>query len=134
MNGTIREDIRKAALMMDAEIPGWYKFIDLQEFHIQDCFTCVLGQVFGGKMEDKLREILGDKTPVPTEEGPWGTGYGRGLSYMHKVGYTTEKYPIKNVFSGDRYETCVWVEEIAERLEREGGEDREDGNGTDRSQ
>lgn len=40
--------IQAGAKLLDEKVgPDWFKKIDLQHFHMHDCFYCVLGQLFG---------------------------------------------------------------------------------------
>ena len=116
-----RQNVAKAAKMMDAEVPGWYNLIDLDSFEMLSCSQCVLGQVFGAKMEEKLTKILGAKTPplISKEDRHFRSiGWSRGLTYLRERGIYdmpngSSKY---NITSGAfAAATCHWVEEIAER-------------------
>lgn len=114
---TRREQVTEAAKMMDTEVPGWFNLITIEDFKIQSCANCVLGQVFGQKMEDKLRKILGDATPMmsafPDPRSGWVVGYG----FMQRRGYVSDgKYAhlTGNAFAGEDI-NCFWKEEIISR-------------------
>ena len=85
-----KENIARAAKMLDAEIPGWHALIDLDKFEIFNCKHCVLGQVFGRAMEDKLTAILGEKVCYDAPDTPgsgdedlgWGPEYDVTGSYL----------------------------------------------------
>lgn len=113
---TSKERISIAAKMMDAEVPGWFNLIDIDNFDITSCSNCVLGQVFGPEMESKLRGILGDAAPSKEIiRGSTGVGWRVGYDWMLDHGYSRGgKYAaiFGKAFSSDN---CLWKEEIISR-------------------
>lgn len=113
-----REKVKNAALMMDKEIPGWAELVDPTILQMQSCSACVLGQVFGFKMEAKLKTILGSSFPKTslrdkTDNVPQ---FSRGLEFMKSHGYSSEKYPHTKVGNFAANETnCAWAEEVVDR-------------------
>lgn len=109
----LSETIHKQAKMLDAEIPGWHKLVNPETLEMSSCSMCVLGQVFGLPMEQKLREILKDKCPpiLPEQERYADAAFSRGLMYINKVARSSSGFGTVG--------TCEWVEEIAERRAKE---------------
>ena len=112
-----KENIARAAKMLDAEIPGWHALIDLDRFEIFNCKHCVLGQVFGRAMEDKLTAILGEKVCYDAPDTP-GSGWEDGLNYLRTKGiyschFGSTKYGVEAGAFADG--NCAWIKEITER-------------------
>ena len=109
----MRSQVTEAAKIMDTEVPGWYNLIDLEQFEMASCSRCVLGQVFGRDVENKLQRILGptkmDELRAINASGMI-SAFDRGLAYIKQHGYTG-----KNAFGGHDIMNCLWVEEIASR-------------------
>lgn len=106
----MRGRVTDAAKFLDQVVPGWFNLVDLQALHMNDCTQCVLGQVFGHKMENKLRSILGEDTP---EWCSFRRGFDRGYDYLEKMGLN--QVQTRNAFGYDVFLKCMWAEEIAER-------------------
>lgn len=109
----LKNTIHTAAKMLDKEIPGWYNLVNPETLKMANCSMCVLGQVFGIPMEERLRGILGDACP-PLHESQHhvpDTAYLRGAKYLYSRGQSPHVFGTTG--------TCEWVEEIAERKARE---------------
>ena len=109
----LKDTIHTAAKMLDKEIPGWHNLVNPETLKMADCSMCVLGQVFGIPMEEKLRGILGDRCPPlhPSQHAVPATAYLRGSSFVNGQGQSCRGFGESG--------TCEWVEEIAERRARE---------------
>jgi hypothetical protein len=44
---TIMERVRRGAMLLDMEVPGWAGKINGDELDLNDCVSCVLGQIYG---------------------------------------------------------------------------------------
>jgi hypothetical protein len=42
----IAERVARGAALLDSEIPGWWQLIDVDSLDINDCYACVIGQLF----------------------------------------------------------------------------------------
>lgn len=105
-------NVKLAALMLDREIPGWEDMVDIHDFQMFSCHKCVLGHVFGPKMEARLAAILGDKTP---STDAYAEPFSRGSAYLRaRIGYQFD-HPLFGAFGASE---CDWIKEIAERRAR----------------
>jgi len=48
------ESTAKGAKLLDTILPGWYKQVDLSNLHMQSSQLCMLGQLFGTRVEGQL--------------------------------------------------------------------------------
>lgn len=44
---TIEERVQAGATFLDANVPGWWKKIDLEKLDISSPFDCIIGQLYG---------------------------------------------------------------------------------------
>ena len=52
-----KERVAKGAALLDEMEPGWYQKIDLVTLNLRNCFSCVIGQVYGEYTENTLRSL-----------------------------------------------------------------------------
>jgi hypothetical protein len=52
-----RSRAEKGAAVLDGPRPGWYRRVNIEALDLNDCFECVVGQVFGHYTDG--REALG---------------------------------------------------------------------------
>ena len=106
---SLKEQIREAAQMLDREIPGWHTLVNPETLQMSSCSMCVLGQVFGIPMENKLRDILGDSCPPLHEQQVRvpEAAYLRGIKYLSDRRRSAAGFGTQG--------KCEWVEEIATR-------------------
>lgn len=105
-----REGVRKAALMLDEEVPGWENRIDPETLDMGDCHNCALGQIFGPRVEGKLWQILGPEIRV-WRRNKGRSGYAKGLD---KLTITQCQYAT-GAFSSHPELRCMWIEEAMNR-------------------
>lgn len=55
---TITDRVRRGALLLDAEAPGWAGRINEEELDLGSCDDCILGQVYG-EFDTGMTAILG---------------------------------------------------------------------------
>lgn len=52
---TIDERVTAGATYLDEVVPDWLGRIDVDTLDIASCSTCILGQLFGGSLDGRLR-------------------------------------------------------------------------------
>lgn len=64
MTSSIQKRVARGVALLDERVPGWEKRIDLKELKMQDCFQCMLGQLYGdfgyGIFRLKLKDLETD--------------------------------------------------------------------------
>lgn len=106
--------IKAAAIMLDKEIPGWHRLVDVERLEMESCSLCVLGQVFGPEKEAQLRSIIGDRTPDYSQPSRWlngRSGYHYGIPYLWDRNRATSPFGMSG--------TCEWSAEIIDRQLRD---------------
>ena len=142
---TSEKVVAKGAALLDDKVPGWWKVINLQKLDINDCHTCMLGQLFGYEVETALgaalfglptsRPVAACGRPLTNSELTFNghTGYARGVKSLDLVSslatsvYTNELTTSStgvNIGISNSYENlrCAWAKVIAERRVAEEGE------------
>ena len=115
-----RERVRNAAQMLDREVPGWERRVDPETLKMSSCANCVLGQVFGPKMEGKLWQLFPAKVRAAIRTIPPTTGYRKGLRHMVQRNVVRDNNCDSLIFRGGTFSAdpdlrCMWIEEVAER-------------------
>jgi hypothetical protein len=67
---TITERVRRGALLLDMEVPGWAGRIDDSRLDLAGCPTCILGQLFGSYLDGVISLELN------TDAGRWTDDFG----------------------------------------------------------
>jgi hypothetical protein len=55
VSATIAERVAAGAAFLDENEPGWFRLVDVASLRLEDCFSCVIGQL-AGAYEDGLEE------------------------------------------------------------------------------
>ncbi len=103
----IDEEMRKDAIrgvtsgaaILDAQMPGWERGVDLGTLDIRSTCNCVLGQLFNGSYVDGVRELF------LQEEG-----INAALTTSHRHGFGSPH----SLFKGSA-ESNAWFNELRER-------------------
>lgn len=108
------EVVERAAQMLDVEMPGWHRHVNVELLDQRSCTVCVLGQLFGGKMEARLQTILGDDVQN-VKRYPDGFTTGRIFLSTYRGYSCVGKYAAiaGTAFAGAR--TCEWRSAILDR-------------------
>lgn len=64
----LKDEVAKAAAVLDAEHPGWHEKINLASLNLGSCTNCILGQLDGHFMKapirlQRLRGLVGYRSP-----------------------------------------------------------------------
>lgn len=111
----------KGANVLDIVSPHWYKSVDETQIDMNDCFSCVLGQIFGG-YSDGLEAIDGASKVIPAlayvqEECP-SSDSNVNIALGQSFGFSIP------LLSDDREWVVLgkaWAAEIQERRNRDAG-------------
>lgn len=120
-NEQIHSLAEKGANVLDVVSPNWYKSVDENQIDMNDCWGCVLGQVFGS-YTDGLEAIDGASKVVPTlayvqEECP-SDDSNVNIAIGQSFGFSIP------LLSDDREWMVLgkaWAAEIQERRNRDAG-------------
>jgi len=100
---TLEDRVRAAALLLDAEQPGWFNRVNTERIKMLSYDDCILGQVFGAEAHRQFG---------------WMSGYAYGRTRVDRALY--DRYgvglhsPFEGVFSNP-YAVPTWVAEIEAR-------------------
>lgn len=53
----IRRDIRKIAVVLDSELPGWHNDIDVETLNMGDSTRCIVGQLYGWWSDEHVEPL-----------------------------------------------------------------------------
>ncbi len=96
---TIAERVARGAALLDERRPGWAGEVNAERLEMNDCYECVLGQLFGGFIDGWAALDLDDKdTPDCGFEAE---------SHHNPPSHNPEYAALK----------AAWLAEIAARLE-----------------
>jgi len=99
---TVQERVCKGASLLDEIEPGWYQKIDLVTLNLRNCFSCVIGQVFGEYRENNLKRL--------------GLDFARDSDFGFDIFYGDE---IPEQDSCYYTLTSLWENEILQRREKD---------------
>lgn len=97
-----KERVVKGATLLDEMEPGWYQKIDLVTLNLRNCFSCVIGQVYGEYTENNLTRLGLDFSR--------DTDFGFDVSYDDDVPAQDSCYYTL---------TSLWKNEILQRREKD---------------
>ena len=115
---SLQQAVTKAAQLLDKEVPGWERRVDPETLKMSSCMNCVLGQVFGPRIESKLWDILPVKVKAAVRNVmPFSNGFHKGYDYFatrrnHTFG---DFAAISEACGGNPELRCLWIQEIAKR-------------------
>lgn len=57
MSISMKEQVRKAAELLDKDIPGWFRKVKRNSLDMSNASDCVIGQIYGGWDKNKWDRI-----------------------------------------------------------------------------
>jgi hypothetical protein len=96
----IQARVARGARLLDRVRPGWWQEINLKTLSLDDCWVCVLGQLYGG-----YKFGLSTLRREPETRN----------CYPEYFGFTVDNYGSRNELREFRSLTVAWRVEIARR-------------------
>lgn len=136
----LRQDaVKRAALILDREVPGWHRKMRPEKLHMGNTNLCALGQLFGRDVEMSIAKEL-----YPAEwmrhGGGTRSGFAVGIDFLMQrfLGHDLTKmsWPIAYSKTDSQQKKaeaqfllmacgrsddlrCYWAEEVADRCAKE---------------
>lgn len=137
--GRYKKQVERAAKLMDRELPGWHRMVDLEKLQMIDGAMCLLGQTFGVHMEKCLAKEMFPKewekarraAFIPEGLAKHGYQIGRQLLRKRKEEgrVDAEDLTALEIVCSGIDTRCAWIAEITERRLKD-EEEATDGSAT----
>lgn len=114
--------VKKGAKLLDKILPGWHKQVHLERLWMGDPSLCMLGQLFGPRVEGALAQEM---YPEEMKTALGRDGYAKAIPYgligrlMVKLGIRdtdADSYSALYNACAGHDNTCLWAEAVADRM------------------